>query len=256
LVKQIESAKDEFRNSRDEIKNGKSGTDAATAASSHIAKAKKAYANLYYAEHQKRRLTANEAKKKGEIINSQELANLKRLSDINILTVSKLDAIEKDLSALKTCFDLTPEKLANQPFCQLCGYRLGSDDSITDGQIEKITDRIDDLLEEWKSTLINTIDDPLLVSQRDYLNADQKKVIEEFVSKKALPEKVDGFFVEAIKALLSGFEPVTIPADEFIDKLSALGPCDASTFSNKLNQIISAYTKGKDSDKMRIIIKK
>ena len=73
---------------------------------------------------------------------------------------------------------------------------------------------------------------------------------------KKLPEKVDNYFVDAVAALLEGFEPVSISAEEFIDKLDALGPCDIDTFKNKINDMLKAYTKGKDAEKLRIVVKR
>ena len=60
----------------------------------------------------------------------------------------------------------------------------------------------------------------------------------------------------SIYALLEGFEPVYISADEFIDKLDALGPCDIDTFKNKINELLKDCTKGKDAEKLRIVVKR
>jgi hypothetical protein len=56
--------------------------------------------------------------------------------------------------------------------------------------------------------------------------------------------------------LLQGFEPVAIAADDLIDKLGALGPCDIETFQRKLKDLLDSYTKGKDKEKLRIIVKR
>jgi len=71
-----------------------------------------------------------------------------------------------------------------------------------------------------------------------------------------LPEKIDHFFINAIEDLLKGFEPVAIAADDLIDKLGALGPCDIDTFQRKLKDLLDGYTKGKDKEKLRIVVKR
>ena len=81
-------------------------------------------------------------------------------------------------------------------------------------------------------------------------------MIDQFLKTKTLPEKVDNYFVDAVAALLEGFEPVSISAEEFIDKLDALGPCDIDTFKNKINELLKDYTKGKDAEKLRIVVKR
>ena len=73
---------------------------------------------------------------------------------------------------------------------------------------------------------------------------------------KKLPERIDGFFISAITALLEGFEPISISADKLIDGLDALGPCDVKTFKHKLDSILETYTNGKDIEKLRIIVKR
>ena len=71
-----------------------------------------------------------------------------------------------------------------------------------------------------------------------------------------LPKRVDDFFVKAITALLQGFEPVVIATDELVQKLEELPPLDETTFTAKIKDILGAYTKGKDTSKLRIVVKR
>ena len=124
------------------------------------------------------------------------------------------------------------------------------------GRLDEIEERIDNLIEDWTKTLINTVTDPTLAEQKQYLNQQQRQVINGFINTKHLPEKIDQFFIAAIKDLLQGFDPVAIEADELIDKLGVLGPCDIDTFQRKLKDILDGYIRGKDKEKIRIIIKR
>ena len=207
-------------------------------------------------EHGKKRLNVIDAKKKGEIISSTKLANLKKLKTLSIFSAAKVDAIDTELASLKVCYDLTSDMLLTTHFCTKCNFVLGSSDAPVKGKIADIEDRIDTLLDDWSQTLYNTLSDPLLGEQMTYLKPQQRTVIDQFLKTKKLPEKVDNYFVEAVSALLEGFEPVSISAEEFIDKLDALGPCDIDTFKNKINDMLKAYTKGKDAEKLRIVVKR
>ena len=89
-----------------------------------------------------------------------------------------------------------------------------------------------------------------------FLKPQQRTVIDQFLQTKKLPEVVDNYFVDAVSALLEGFEPVSISANDFIDSLDALGPCDIDTFKNKVNEILKEYTRGKDVEKLRIVVKR
>ena len=79
--------------------------------------------------------------------------------------------------------------------------------------------RIDDLLAEWTKTLLDTISDPIVASQKTFLSAEQQKAIDEFIASGVLPKRVDAFFAKAINALLKGFEPVVIDTDDLMAKL-------------------------------------
>lgn len=253
---EIETAKDSFRQIRDDIPEEMSGDDAAADVKDVLSKVKAHYIDIYFEEHSKKRLGVADGKRKGEIISSAKLANLKRLKTLSIFSAAKIDMLEKDLAGLKICYELTPDMLKTTHFCTKCNFLMGENEVPVKGKLDAIEDRIDALTDEWTTTLYNTLSDPILEAQMKYLSSQQRTVIDTFIKTKALPEKVDTFFVEAVNTLLEGFEPVSIPADELIDKLDALGPCDVATFKSRMNDVLSAYTKGKDAEKLRIVVKR
>ena len=67
---------------------------------------------------------------------------------------------------------------------------------------------------------------------------------------------MDDFFVNSINALLKGFEPVVINTEELVKKLEELPPMDEAAFKAKISEIVSVYTKGKDTGKLRIVVKR
>ena len=160
------------------------------------------------------------------------------------------------MAELKVCYELIPVELKTSHICPHCHYTYGDKAKNVAGQLDNIDIRIDDLVAEWTNTLLNTISDPIVVSQKEYLSAEQQKAIDEFISFKALPKRVDDHFVNSIKALLLGFEPVVIDTEDIIAKLDELGPCDVTTFKNKLSSIVESYIQGKDAAKLRIVVKR
>lgn len=252
----IEIAKAKFRDLRDSIDDDKNGELAACEVNSIITSVKDSYVDIYYSEHQKKRLGIKDGQRKGEIISSVKLTNLKKLKVINILSTAKLLEIENALANLKVCYELTPIMLKSSHVCPKCGFSIGDNSVSVNGQLDLIENKMESLLIEWTNTLINTISDPLVLAQKDYLNNDQRTIIENFLSNKALPETVDNFFVGSINALLVGFEPVVIQTEELMHKIDEIGPCDIESFKIKLNNIIAEYIKGKDRDKLRIVVKR
>ena len=117
-------------------------------------------------------------------------------------------------------------------------------------------DRIDLMVAEWTKMLLDTLSDPIILDQKKFLKAQEAKAIDDFVSSGVLPKKVDDFFVNSINALLKGFEPVVIEMEDLMRQLEELPPMDESSFKAKINDIVAKYTKGKDTNKLRIVVKR
>ena len=256
LKHDMENAKDAFREIRDSIWNGESGEVAVQKVEAELGKVKDKYIDLYYSEHKKKRLDINDAQKRGKIQESRTLLTLKKLRGIEILSVAKLTDLENELSDLKVCYELTPEELKSSPVCPHCHFHLDDNVKPVFGKLDNIEMRLDSLLEEWTKSLLDTISDPIVESQKEYLSEAQQKAIDDFIETKELPKRVDDFFVKAIQALLKGFEPVVVNADDLVEKLTKLPPLDEQTFRRKVSELISGYTNGKDAGKLRIIVKK
>lgn len=252
----IENAKAIFRETRDDILDGNTGDVAAQKVCRELEKIKEKYIEIYFEAHKKKRLGIDDAKRRGTIQESPSLSTLRKLRSIGILSGTKLGEIENDLSALKVCYDLTPTELKQSPICPHCRFNLGDKDKNVYGQLDNIEDRIEKLIAEWTKMLLDTISDPLVLSQKEYLNAKQAKVIDDFISEQKLPQRVDDFFVSSIQALLKNYEPVVIEVEDLVQKLEQLPPMDEAGFKQKLNELVSAYTKGKDASSLRIVVKR
>ena len=256
LHAEVDDAKGIFRAERDQIFDGATtGDDAAQAVNEVLGKVKSDYIDYYLGMHRKKRLGPADTKRKRELQDSQEVANLRKLSKLNILSRANFDAIDKELASLTTCNELSPTELQTSTTCPHCHYRLEDDVPNVTGRLDTIADDIDRLVDEWTQTLLNTIDDPLVLGQKQYLDKKQQELIDAFVKSGKLPSRVDEQFVSAIESLLEGFEPVYINGTELVDELAKLGPCTASDFKKKLNSIIADYTSGKDPENLRIIVR-
>jgi energy-coupling factor transporter ATP-binding protein EcfA2 len=256
LKSEIENAKASFRSIRDDIMDGVTGEAAAQKVSAELEKIKDKYIEIYFEEHKKKRLGIEDAKRRGKVQESLALSNLRKLRTIEILSSAKLGEIENDLASLKVCYDLTPNEMKTNPICPHCRYSLEDKAKNVYGQLDNLEDRIDALVAEWTKQLMDTITDPIVLSQKEYLSAQQAKVIDEFIASGSLPQRVDDFFVKSIQALLKNYEPVVIEIEDLVQKLDELPPLDEMTFKAKLNDIISAYTKGKDATTLRIVVKR
>lgn len=256
LQQQMEAAKEEFRTIRDSISTGVKGDAAARQVETILEKVKDTYITVYYEEHKKKRLGITDAKRRGQLLESIELSNLRKLRNIDILSTAKLTAIEQDLAGLKVCYELTPEELKKDPICPHCHYQLGGKEKNVFGQLDNLEMRVMDLVTEWTATLLNTVSDPIVLEQKQFLKPKQREVIDQFVSSQKLPKKVDDFFVKSIQDLLKGFEPVVIDTNDLVSKLDEIGPCDVDTFEAKIKSLVQSYIQGKDLSKLRIVVKR
>ena len=252
----IENGKAAFREIRDSIMDGTLGDVAAQKVIAKLEKIKDKYIDIYFEEHKKKRLGIDDAKRRGKIQESAALGNLRKLRGIEILSSAKLGELEQDMAGLKVCYELTPTELKASPICPHCRYSLEDKAKNVMGQLDSLEIRIDDMVAEWTKMLLDTISDPIVLDQKKFLKAQEAQAIDEFVASGVLPKKVDDFFVKSINALLKGFEPVVIDTDDFIKKLEEMPPMDEATFKSKINDIVAAYVKGKDTSKLRIVVKR
>ena len=252
----IEDGKAEFREIRDSIMDGVAGDVAAGKVVAKLDKIKEKYIDIYFEEHKKKRLGIDDAKRRGKIQESQALSNLRKLKGIEILSGAKLSELEQSMAELKVCYSLTPQDLKSSPICPHCRFSLEDKAKNVAGQMEQMEDRIDLMVAEWTKMLLDTLSDPIILDQKKFLKAQEAKAIDDFVSSGTLPKKVDDFFVNSINALLKGFEPVVIEMEDLMHQLEELPPMDESSFKAKINDIVAGYTKGKDTSKLRIVVKR
>lgn len=252
----IEDGKAEFREIRDSIMDGVAGDVAAGKVVAKLDKIKAKYIDIYFEEHKKKRLGIDDAKRRGKIQEGQALSNLRKLKGIEILSGAKLSELEQSMAELKVCYSLTPQDLKSSPICPHCRFSLEDKARNVAGQMEQMEDRIDLMVAEWTKMLLDTLSDPIILNQKKFLKAQEAKAIDDFVSSGMLPKKVDDFFVNSINALLKGFEPVVIEMEDLMHQLEELPPMDESSFKAKISDIVAGYTKGKDTGKLRIVVKR
>lgn len=252
----IEDGKAEFREIRDSIMDGVAGDVAAGKVVAKLDKIKAKYIDIYFEEHKKKRLGIDDAERRGKIQEGQALSNLRKLKGIEILSGAKLSELEQGMAELKVCYSLTPQDLKSSPICPHCRFSLEDKAKNVAGQMEQMEDRIDLMAAEWTKILLDTLSDPIILDQKKFLKAQEAKAIDDFVSSGTLPKKVDDFFVNSINALLKGFEPVVIEMEDLMHQLEELPPMDESSFKAKINDIVAGYTKGKDTSKLRIVVKR
>ena len=224
-----------------------------------LAQLKTKYRDTYLALHQKVRLTANEDKKKAEIVKDSRLAQLQKLSGIEMMPSQQLKDLQDSLFALKTCFAVTKPELDAAPICPHCNFRPVEEPAKgprAGDVLAKVDDRLDELRKEWTQTLLSDLADPTVAEGIDLIDsAPAKKAVKEFVKSKELPEPLNNNFLKAMQEVLSGLQPVTISKDAVHAVLVKGGvPCTVKDLEERFDGFVRELVKGKDASKIRVVV--
>lgn len=246
LSQEIADVKDQFRTIRDRLPEDMDGEGSAQDVIRSLQPVKKHYIDAYFDEHQKKRLNLQEGNRKGDLLTSTELENLDRLKVLSIFSAKQIDDIKGEIADISVCYELTPDKLKAAPKCSKCHFVIGSDEIPAKNRLDNLEQRLEEITQDWSKKLYNSLSDPTLQDEMAYLEEKQRQVIQTFLETKALPHKVDKFFIESANALLEGFETVKLSVEMLVDELDVLGPSDLDTVRKRLDEILNAAAAGKD----------
>ena len=215
------------------------------------------YIQTYLGLHTKARLGVNEDKRKVELTNDERLKVLQKLSSIELMPRQHLINFRNRLAELKSCFVLTEQDLRTAPVCPNCGFRpsaelanvpVGASLAILDSELDK-------MVADWTQTLLVNLEAPTTRKHLDLLQPELKNLVNGFIKKKELPERIDQDFIQALSEVLSGLEKVSIKIDDLrIALLTGGSPVTLAEMKKRFDNYLDTLTKGKDSDKVRIVL--
>ena len=218
---------------------------------------KKKYIAWYMAQHKAYRLDHAASTKKAAIQTGATWKALTALKGISgILPTSQLTDLTNQLTALKTCYEMTEPELQKQPDCPHCHFNPADNDGKpVHGRLGQIEDKADEVLAGWTGTLQGALTDPMLEDQKALLGKNARAAIDKFLQSGHLPTPVDPQFIQSVNAMLSGLESLEVHMDVLQSIMMSWGPCTPDDFKMKLTQWVDSQTSGKDVSKVRIVIK-
>ncbi len=220
---------------------------------------KKDYQEHYLALHKKTRLGINEDEKKRKLLKDSRLDRLKKLTGVSLLPHASLTDLQNRLANLKPCFALVKDDLNTNPICPQCGFRPTDEKGGPSGSavLDAIDDEIDKLLDTWVDTLLTNLGDPTVEESIKLLDADQKKVVQKFLKDKGLPATISNDLVQGIQNALSGLTSIGVKPGELLSSLSeSNAPCTVEQFRSRFENFVQDMIRGKDVNKIRIVIEK
>ena len=218
---------------------------------------KKTYVQAYLTLHVKARLGVNEDKRKTKLMADERLKVLQKLSTIELMPRQHLTDFQNRLAGLKSCFALTEQELNASPVCPNCNFKPGSEPpaapagSVLDG----LDEELDKMVENWTQTLLTNLEDPTTKGNLNLLKSEPKKLVNGFIKKRALPDKLDQDFIHALGEALSGLQKVLVKiADLRAALLSGGSPVTPAEIRKRFEEYLDKLTKGKEPGKVRIVL--
>jgi len=222
-----------------------------------IADLKKAYVQAYLSLHTKARLGVNDDRRKIQLKTSERLKVLQKLTTIELMPRQHLTAFQNRLEGLKSCFALTEQELDASPICPHCNYKPVAEyfPAPASTVFQQLDGELDKLLESWTQTLLTNLEDPTTCSDLDLLKPEQRKLMDGFIQRRALPENLSQDFIQTLKDVLSGLIKVSVKTTSLRAALLSGGsPVTPAEMKKRFDEYLDQLTKGYDSHKVRIIL--
>ncbi len=218
---------------------------------------KKTYVQAYLSLHIKARLGVNEDKRKTKLMADERLKVLQKLSTIELMPRQHLTDFQNRLAGLKSCFSLTEQELNASPVCPNCSFKPGSEPpaapagSVMDG----LDEELDKMVKNWNQTLLTNLEDPTTKGNLNLLKSEPKKLVNDFIKKRSLPDKLDQNFIHALSEVLSGLQKVPIKITDLRAALLSGGsPVTPAEMKQRFEDYLDQLTKGKEPGKVRIVL--
>jgi hypothetical protein len=223
-----------------------------------LLKLKEDFIVVYMDLHTNFRLGVNDDKRKAKLMNDERLKILQKLVVIDLMPKKQLTDFQNQLAGLKSCFNLIQRELESSPICPHCNFRPLMEQNAISGShnIGQTDVDLDNIAESWNLMLLNNLEDPITqINMTDLLKKEDRQLLEEFIKTQSLPTPLSSNFVHALKDVLSGLIKVTINIEDLEKSLKVeSGPATPSEMKKRFDKYVDQLTKGKDIEKIRIVI--
>ena len=217
---------------------------------------KEGYLKAYITLHERARLNASDDDKKGRLVKDPRMVRLNSFREFELFPKASLLRLQKKLD-VKTCFSLVAMDLEQRAVCPHCGFqpRIEQQAEPAKDALGEVDEGLDQLHAEWESKLIENLEDPMVKGNLGLLKEKDRKLVEDLVSKRKLPEKVDDALVSTLRQVLSGLEKVDVSVEMIVEDLTRGGmPCSLSDYKSRFDEHLRKLAKGREQSKVRVVI--
>ena len=225
--------------------------------SAKLQQLKKDYTRAYIALHTRVRLGVNEEKRRVILFNDPRLKTLLKLAGIELMPRQQLTDFQNRLAEPKSCSALTEKELDSNPVCTHCNFRPSVEKCAVAGPqfLDQMESQLDTLLEDWTSTILSNLEDPITRENLSLLKSEEREQLETFIKSRKLPVPLDNNFVSALQEVFSGLVKVTFRAQDLQNALKVTGgPVTPAEIKRRFEEYIDQLTRGNDQAKVRIVL--
>ncbi|AEH61157.1 conserved hypothetical protein [Methanosalsum zhilinae DSM 4017] len=217
---------------------------------------KQEYINIYSTLHSRSRLGVNDDKQKSALINDALLQNLDKLAGIDLMPKQQLTDFRNRLAGLKSCFNLMEQELISNPVCPHCQFKPSMEGEVQASTLlNQMELQLDQITDQWTTILLNNLEDPVTQENvNQLLQDDERKMVQDFIIKGELPQPLNNEFIQIVRTVLAGLQKVPVKKSELIEKMVEIGPVSPAEFKSMFNDYVDSLTRGKDPNKVRIVL--
>lgn len=212
----------------------------------------KAYLDLY----RKARLSLAQDKEKKDLLQDYRLKHLRRLTAVNSINSVQLTDLDRQLAKLKTGTALTEKDLENEPKSPDGFWPSMEDTSVSAAaHLNTLKATLDQVHKAWTKSLLADLADPVIQGHFDLLKPGQRKVLDEFIQAKELPDDISAEFLDALQNALSGLVKLPVRLSELKQVLFPDGsPATPAEFKERSGAFLDQLLKGRDASKVRLVV--
>ncbi|GBD96914.1 MAG TPA: ATP-binding protein [Nitrospirae bacterium] len=218
---------------------------------------KKAYVDDYLSIHTRSRLGVSDDKKKAALMHDERLEKLQKLSTIDLMPIQQLSDFQNRLAGLKSCFALTEQEIEASPLCPHCSFKPNVEEPKVPAGIvlNRLDEELDRLLSDWTQTLLANLEDPTTGENLGLLKSSARKLVDDFIKIRTLPDVLSHDFINALKDVLSGLARVSVKMEDLRAALLSGGsPVTPDEMKKRFEEYLNELARGKEPGKVRIVL--
>jgi Asp-tRNA(Asn)/Glu-tRNA(Gln) amidotransferase C subunit len=221
-----------------------------------LKKLKAGYIKVYLGLYAKARLNLTQDKEKKDLLNDYRLKHLRRLATLDSINSAQLTDFDSQVGKLKTGSVLTEKDLENDPKSQDGFWPSMEDTSVScEARLAGLKTGLEKIHQSWTKNLLKDLDDPVIQGNFELLKAAQKKLLNEFMKAKELPDEITTEFLAAIQQALSGLTKLPVSLEDLKKAMFPDGsPATPKEFKERFTAYLDKILKGRDAAKVRLVI--